>query len=144
MRVVKAHRVKQPALPTFYREVLGPDGQMVQKRFRWPKLTQRWWKEWAESPLSNDFTETDWSYLMDTALLHAQYWLGNMKVAPELRLRVAKFGATPEDKARLRIVFAFADDAENPDRDSAPGNQEAGSARSRARERVLRAVAGED
>lgn len=40
---------------------------------------------------------------MDTALLHAELWSGNGAVASELRLRVAKFGATPEDRARLRM-----------------------------------------
>jgi hypothetical protein len=38
--------------------------------------------------------------------------MGDKAVAPELRLRVAKFGATPEDRARLRITFAAADEAE--------------------------------
>jgi hypothetical protein len=49
---------------------------------------------------------------MDTATLHAALWEGNLSVAPELRLRVAKFGATMEDRARLRIQFAAADDAD--------------------------------
>ena len=40
---------------------------------------------------------------MDTALLHAELWAGNAACASELRLRVAKFGATPEDRARLRM-----------------------------------------
>jgi hypothetical protein len=48
-------------------------------------------------------TDTDWDFLLDTALLHARYWEGDEKVAAELRLRVAKFGATPEDRARLRM-----------------------------------------
>ena len=68
---------------------------------------------WAESPLSADFTETDWDFLLDTALIHARYWMGTMSLAGELRLRVAKFGATPEDRARLRIQFASADESED-------------------------------
>ncbi|MCS5487384.1 hypothetical protein NY588_09620 [Curtobacterium flaccumfaciens pv. beticola] len=67
---------------------------------------------WATSPLSLDFTATDWSELRDTALIHARYWNGDIKLAAELRLRTAKFGATPEDRARLRITFAQADEAE--------------------------------
>lgn len=55
----------------------------------------------GESPLSTEYTETDWSFLLDTAYLHALYWKGDFRVAGELRLRVAKFGATPEDRARL-------------------------------------------
>jgi hypothetical protein len=67
----------------------------------------------GDSPLSNEFTAPDWSELLDAARLHAEYWRGNPKVAAELRLRVAKFGATPEDRARLRIQFAMASHAEN-------------------------------
>jgi hypothetical protein len=67
---------------------------------------------WAESPLAEEFTATDWSELLDTAVLHGAYWSGELRMAGELRLRVAKFGATPEDRARLRITFAVADEKE--------------------------------
>ncbi|UAJ81586.1 hypothetical protein IT072_13760 [Leifsonia sp. ZF2019] len=82
------------------------------QQFVWPERTRQWWSMWASSPLSTEFTETDWSELMDTALIHAKFWTGNTSVANELRLRVAKFGATPEDRARLKIQFAAADEAE--------------------------------
>ena len=103
MRVIEVDPVKQPKLPS-----VTIDGE----RFKWPARTKDWWRMWAESPLSTEFTENDWSELLDTALLHAQFWSGRMSVAAELRLRVAKFGATPEDRARLRIQFAAADEAE--------------------------------
>lgn len=76
----------------------------------WPDATVRWWKLWGESPLADNFGTTDWDFLLDTALLHAQYWTGDTSKAAEIRLRVAKFGATPEDRARLRIQFADADE----------------------------------
>ncbi|OZE92768.1 hypothetical protein CH298_02710 [Rhodococcoides fascians] len=107
LRVIHAEPVKQPALPTFEVE---NDGILTE--FRWPARTQEWWTMWADSPLSAEFTSTDWSELLDTALLHAKFWSGSTSVASELRLRVAKFGATPEDRARLRIQFAQADQAE--------------------------------
>lgn len=98
MRVLTAAPTEQPPLPE------GVD---------WPERTREWWQMWADSPLSADFTGNDWSELLDTALLHARFWSGDLKVAGELRLRVAKFGATPEDRARLRITFAQADEAED-------------------------------
>ena len=101
LRVLPRAVVAQPDLP----EVM-PDGEP------WPAQTVAWWRMWGESPLSADFTSTDWSVLLDTAALHGAFWSGDAKVAGELRLRVAKFGATPEDRARLRITFAAADDAE--------------------------------
>lgn len=108
MRVIHGvEPVPQPKLPTLYVEEDG-----AKRRFRWPARTKEWWKMWGDSPLSAEFTSTDWSELLDTALLHAQFWQGDTKVAAELRLRVAKFGATPEDRARLRIQFAAADEAD--------------------------------
>lgn len=107
---VNATAAKQPTLPTFTVEWFDEDGQLHSTRFKWPAQTRAWWKMWAESKLSEKFTSTDWSELLDTARLHAAYWNGDLKVAAELRLRTAKFGATPEDRARLGIVFVFDDD----------------------------------
>jgi hypothetical protein len=112
LKVVEAVPISQPELPEFDIQVTV-DGEVEWQRFEWPARTREWWKMWAESPLSADFTQTDWDFLMDTALIHARYWNGDLKQAAELRLRVAKFGATPEDRARLRISFAAADDAED-------------------------------
>lgn len=81
-------------------EVRGPE---LPEEFEWPDATKRWWDTWRASPQASTFTTTDWDFLLDTALLHAAYWSGESSVAAELRLRVAKFGATPEDRARLRL-----------------------------------------
>lgn len=79
----------------------------------WPEQTERWWAMWGQSPQSAHFGPTDWDFLLDTALLHADVWSGNLDRLPELRLRVAKFGATPEDRARLKIQYADAEVAED-------------------------------
>lgn len=77
----------------------------------WHARTRDWWATWARSELAKDFTASDWSFLLDTALMHHAMWSkGQWTLAAEVRLRVAKFGATPEDRARLRIVFADADE----------------------------------
>jgi hypothetical protein len=66
---------------------------------------------WRRSAQAETFTESDWSFLLDTALMHHAMWSkGQWTLAAEVRLRVAKFGATPEDRARLRMVFADADE----------------------------------
>lgn len=100
-RVITVSPGAQPELPK-----MMPNGEP------WPARTRDWWSMWAESPLSDDFTANDWSELLDASVLHGAYWSGDTKVAAELRLRVAKFGATPEDRARLRIQFAQADEAD--------------------------------
>jgi hypothetical protein len=77
---------------------------------------------WAESELAKDFTATDWSFLLDTALMHHAMWSkGQWTLAAEVRLRVAKFGATPEDRARLRITFADADEKDEKRSDRKAG-----------------------
>ncbi len=111
MRTITAAPVSQPELPEFDVQV-EVDGEMTGQEFAWPARTREWWQMWADSPLSGEFTSTDWSELLDAALLHARFWRGDHKVANELRLRVANFGATPADRARLRIQFAAADEAD--------------------------------
>ena len=56
---------------------------------------------------------TDWDFLEDTALLHHGVWNGGRvsiaqqtNALAEIRQRVAKFGATLEDRLKLRIKFA--------------------------------------
>lgn len=104
LKVLEFKPTEQPELPTVHVE---RDGELVE--FTWPAPTVTWWAMWRDSALAAEFTSNDWSELLDTALLHARFWRGNMSLAPELRLRVAAFGATPADRARLRITFAQAD-----------------------------------
>jgi hypothetical protein len=80
-----------------------PDVRFGEDRDPWPAQTLAWWATWRRSPQSQTFTDTDWSFLVDTAIMHAEFWRGDRRQAAELRLRVAKFGATPEDRARLHL-----------------------------------------
>lgn len=116
LRALPMILAEQPELPEFdvsstYKD---EDGNVITEwsPYSWADITVEWWQMWAESALARDFTSTDWSELRDTALLHSEYWKGNFKLAGELRLRTAKFGATPEDRLRLRIQFAEAVGAE--------------------------------
>lgn len=102
-KIVETVRVEQPPLPAGF----PYDG----RRIKWPEQTLTWWAHWKESVLTSGFTEHDWDYLLDTAVYHAKHWLGlDSKAGAELRQRLAKFGVTPEDRAKLRIVLV---DAEN-------------------------------
>lgn len=73
-----------------------PDGD-------WPEATVAWWDTWRRSAQAQGFSPTDWDFLLDTALLHRALWLGDTRVASELRLRLVKFGPTEDDRARLRV-----------------------------------------
>lgn len=80
-----------------------PVGPPLPDGIAWPDATRAWWDTWRSSAQATTFVGTDWDFLLDTAVLHAEYWRGELGVAAELRLRVAKLGATPEDRARLRL-----------------------------------------
>lgn len=107
LKVVKSDPVAQPELPDTM-----PNGDP------WPERTVEWWAMWGRDPLAKDFRATDWSELMDAAVIHGQFWNGDTKMAAELRLRTAMFGATAESRARLRIQYAAADEAEEKRRTS--------------------------
>ena len=76
-------------------------------REEWNQATVRWWKNWRESPQAAKMVSApDWDYMLDTALLHHQMWESggkNSERAAEIRIRVANFGATPADRARLKV-----------------------------------------
>lgn len=87
-------RLRGPALPS---GVL-PDNE------KWHKVTIAWWKTWRESPQAELFLATDWDFLLDTALMHHVMWSkGRWEFAAEIRLRAAKFGATADDRQRLKM-----------------------------------------
>jgi hypothetical protein len=113
-------------------EVRGPE---LPESFEWPPQTHHWWQTWRESAQAQTFTGTDWDFLLDTAALHADFWLGDRSVAAELRLRAAKFGATPED--RLRLKLEVAEPGDRPSWVPEPSARQAGNRKAR-----LRKVAG--
>lgn len=115
LRVIEAEATPQPPLP----DVMPGDEP-------WPAQTREWWRMWSISPLAEEFTDAEWSFLLDTAVIHARLWSGDAKAAAELRLRVDQFGMTPTSRARLRITFAQAAEA-----DERRGTRQASSSKGR-------------
>lgn len=78
----------------------------------WHPATVQWWESWRTSPQATHMlSEPDWFALLDTALIHHKMWKnGKWEFASEVRLRVAKFGATPEDRMRLRQEIETGED----------------------------------
>lgn len=94
----------------------------------WCVETKRWWDQWRKSPQSMLMTDSDWDFMLDTALLHNMLWsqgeaekfydenrpggrrpngaVSTVQLAAEIRQRVAKFGATYEDRKKLRMVVS--------------------------------------
>lgn len=103
-QVINIEPSAQPTLPVF---------RIKGEEIPWPVETLAWWTMWGESPISDGYTDIDWAELAITASFHARTWYGSMEAAKEYRLRAAKFGATPQDRASLRITFASANAAES-------------------------------
>lgn len=99
--VLAFEKASQPRLPSKM-----PGGEP------WPARTKQWWQRWADDPRSDLFDSAAWDDLLDTAVIHGKFWTGAVNLAGELRLRVAKYGVTPDDRNRLRIQFAEADQAD--------------------------------
>nr|WP_235482017.1 hypothetical protein [Streptomyces roseoverticillatus] len=66
---------------------------------------RRFWKTWATAPQTQRWAETDWAELEITVKLVDAFYLGDAKLAGEIRQRVGRWGATTEDRARLRMSF---------------------------------------
>lgn len=91
----------------------------------WHPATTRWWDNWAGSQLAVDFTTVEWSEMEANAVLHHTFFTKrSFNTAAELRQRMAKLGATPEDRARLRIVMVDADEKETGRSPSGPSSRE--------------------
>lgn len=131
VEVVADDVVRGPELPEF-----------ADAGTRWPAQTCRWWEGWRRSPQAVTFTATDWDFLLDSALLHAALWRGDTRVAAELRLRLAAFGATPADRARLRLSVKEPAAGAGPRPEARAAAAAASSASSR-RSRILKAVAAD-
>lgn len=125
------HIAAEPLAPMALPDDLLRDGDV------WHPATLRWWARWCTSPLAANLPAVDWAELEACAVMHNEFMRKRtFTVAAELRLRMAKFGATPEDRARLRIQIADADDKD--DKRAAKSNS------SRERYGQLRAVSGGD
>lgn len=81
---------------------------------------RRFWKTWSQAPQTATWVETDWAELEITTKLVDEFFKGDAKLAGEIRQRVAKWGATVEDRNRLRMKL------EDPDEGSEEPTPEGG------------------
>lgn len=96
-------RRNKTAAPTAVAKPAAPLGEDLPPGIVWHDRTRIWWDNWRRSAQAVQFTATDWDFLLDTALLHTQFWNGDSSVSAELRLRLTKLGVTAEDRKRLNI-----------------------------------------
>ncbi len=87
----------------------GPSPDLPPKggRQRWLGRTLAWYELWRAAPQAATFGVTDWAHLHETAYIADEFFRGELRLAGELRLRLAKLGATPEDRMRLRMAYGL-------------------------------------
>lgn len=67
-----------------------PDG------IEWGDRTAAWWESLDSIPGTSEWTDADWQYAMDTALVHRAVWLdGYLIQLKELRMREQSMGISP-------------------------------------------------
>src|SRR6476620_4054058 len=89
-------------------EKRGPE---LPEGFNWGPITIAWWEKWRNSPQSMVMLDSDWSLMLETALLVEMLWYPSSRMgavsatqlAAEIRRRVAAYGASFEDRTKLRM-----------------------------------------
>ena len=95
--------------------VRGPE---LPERIEWPDETRTLYESLRCDPVAQMFTPADWSHIVDTMALHRLMWTDEpsnaVKVAGEVRLRLAQLGVTPESRMRLRMLIDTPNTDEKP------------------------------
>ena len=71
----------------------------------WPTWTRRWWKAVSRMPQCALWSEADWDFALQTALVAAAFHRGDVKAATELRQREKVMGTTMDARRDLRIRY---------------------------------------
>lgn len=95
-----------------------PEHPFAGDGIKWCAHTVRWWNKWRNSPQSMVMLESDWELMMETAILHDMLWnpyrknvgaVSMTQLASEIRRRVAAYGASFEDRVKLRMEIKTPD-----------------------------------
>lgn len=107
IRVINVDPVPQPDLVEMLGKVNAATGE------EWHPSTLVLWKNLGEFPSLGALQSAQWAVLARAMMLDDAFMRGELKHAAELRLQLQKFGIAPDDVARLRIVFAQADEVDS-------------------------------
>lgn len=105
--------VEIPALPS--RHVLKKkDGEEYYVEIPWNPLTLEWWVDLWESPMSDEFHDSDRHGLYRLAALIDNFWRNpKAETHSEVRLAQKDYGLTPMDRRRLEWTIETADKAKS-------------------------------
>lgn len=95
-------------------------------RARITKQAKEWWATVSSMPHCRLWTESDWLFALETALIADNFYRsGDMGAARELRARAKVLGTTADARRDLRIRYVSPDDRD----DQAPEQQPAAAAK---------------
>lgn len=103
--------------------------------FVWCEKTTEWWERQRRSPQSMLMMDSDWDYMLDTALLHNALWTPEFSVdkdkgtfvytaksattltnlSKEIRARMAEYGDTWANRRKLRMDLSTPSENDIPD-----------------------------
>lgn len=104
-------------------ELIGPD---LPKDKAWHRETREWWDMWRRSPIAPLLEESDWMALKRTAILHSDFWFGTLpptqqvSYSAEIRRVESMYGATVEDRLKLRMRIINDSDAAKAEAEGTP------------------------
>jgi len=108
----KPYNGTKPELP-LVRQVMVKNGEVevvpVEER------TREWWRAISSMPHCVLWTDSDWMFALDTAMVHAASVYGSVTAASELRQRERILGTTLDARRDLRIRYI---DEELPETDA--------------------------
>lgn len=71
----------------------------------WPAATKRWWATVSTMPHCVLWSDSDWVFAEDTAMVAASFHRGDMRLGTELRNREKVLGTTADYRRDLRIRY---------------------------------------
>ncbi len=108
------HRVKPVHEWAEVPDVAFDGGPELPSDRQWPDLTRRWWGAISHMPHCVLWTESDWRFALDSALVAAAFHAGDLRQAVELRQRERAMGMTAGARLDLRIRYVEPEAEEEP------------------------------
>lgn len=72
----------------------------------WHERTLKWWDTIRTMPHARLWSESDWDFAIETAVIYQAFWLGDLKADTSLRIRERLMGCTYESRLSAGIVYA--------------------------------------
>lgn len=86
-------------------------GPTLPTSYKWSPQTKKWWKALRNSPQAAVCIESDWWFLIDTALLYDKMWKNAETISAaelkslssEFRIRMSAYATTWDDRLKMRV-----------------------------------------